>query len=369
MDACARRRHPRGGRLALARLTVGVLTVNAGSTSLKLATVEDGVAVTHPDGLNDVLHGPTPDCVAHRVVHGGDRHGAVRVDNDVVAELQSLTELAPLHQPAALRALAQCRDAWPDVPNVACFDTAFHATLPEAARTYALPARYRDDVKVYGFHGLAHSWAVGRIAALAPDARRVLVAHLGGGQSLCGALDGRSVITTMGFTPVDGLVMASRSGALDPGALLWLNAHHPGDDLETVLQTESGLLGLCGTGDMREVHRRADSGDRDARLAFEVWRHRLTTLAGGCIAALGGLDAIVFSGGIGEHDPRARAALVDALAWLGVVADDDCDAPDDVIDITGRGSSLRVFVVHTREDLQMAAEAQSLLTGDASTDR
>ncbi len=163
-----------------------------------------------------------------------------------------------------------------------------------------------------------------RREVLAPDARRVLIAHLGGGQSLCGTLDGRSVVTTMGFTPLDGLVMATRSGHLDPGLVLWLARHlDEGDDLEDVLAHQSGLLGLCGTSDMREVHTRAAAGDADAELAFDVWRARIVACAGACIATLGGLDALVFTGGVGEHDPAARAALADGLAWLGAGLDDD----------------------------------------------
>ena len=224
--------------------------------------------------------------------------------------LRALAELAPLHQPPALDAVERCRDAWPDVPNVVCFDTAFHTTIPEAARTYAIPARFRDTVRVYGFHGLSHAWAVSRARVLAPDARRVVVAHLGGGQSLCAALDGRSVMTTMGFTPLDGLVMATRSGALDPGAVLWL-VRHTDEDIDAVLESESGLLGLCGDSDMRTIHARIAAGDAEARLAFDVWHHRIVTQIGACVAALGGLDALVFTGAIGEHDQIVRSAVAE----------------------------------------------------------
>ena len=337
-----------------------ILTVNAGSTSLKLVEVVDGRAAAEWTSLDEALGGARPDGIAHRIVHGGDRTTAALIDDSVVAGLRSLTDLAPLHQPAALDALEGCRARWPDVPNVACFDTAFHATIPEAARTYALPARFRRTVKVYGFHGLAHAWAVRRVSMLAPDARRVVVAHLGGGQSLCAAFDGRSVMTTMGFTPLDGLVMATRSGALDPGAVLWMQ-RHTDEDVLSLLETESGLLGLCGTSDMRQVHERIEAGDRDARLAFDVWRHRIITLLGGCVAALGGIDALVFSGGIGEHDVVARAAVADGLEWLGVRVDDR-SAPDAIdADITAPGAPVRTFVVHAREDLQLATEAAALL--------
>jgi len=297
-------------------------------------------------------------------VHGGERRAAAVVDDAVFEELRALTDLAPLHQPPSLAAIDACRARWPAVPNVACFDTAFHATMPLAARTYALPARYRAVVRAYGFHGLSYAWASERLRVLAPDARRVLIAHLGGGQSLCATLDGRSVATTMGFTPLDGLVMATRAGALDPGAVLWLERHLvDGDRLPDVLETQSGLLGLCGTDDMREVHRRVAAGDPDAQLAFDVWRHRIVERAGACIAVLGGLDALVFTGGIGEHDAVARAALVDGLGWLGVAIR---DRPDDAgeRELTAPGSSIRCFVIPAREELQLAAESRACLRGD-----
>jgi acetate kinase len=340
---------------------LNVLTVNAGSTSLKLATIRDA-AVQHAwESLEEAFAGEPPDCFAHRVVHGGRRRAAVVVDDAVIDELTSLIDLAPLHQPPALAEIEACRARWPAVPNVACFDTAFHATIPVAARTYALPARYREVVQVYGFHGLSYAWANAQMRTLAPNARRVVLAHLGGGQSLCGTVDGRSIVTTMGFTPLDGLVMGSRAGALDPGAVLWLEQHRAdGDDLQRVLEEDSGLVGLCGTSDMREVHARVAAGDADAQLAFAVWRHRIVTLAGACVAALGGLDGLVFTGGIGEHDQIARAALIDGLAWLGAAIDDPSDEIGDR-EITGPGSSVRVFVVTAREDLQLAVEAETCL--------
>ncbi len=334
-----------------------ILTVNAGSTSTKVVLVEDDTAAVTT--LEDALTAPPPDVVAHRVVHGGDRSGAVVVDDRIVEELTALTALAPLHQPQALAGIDRCRATWPDVPNVACFDTAFHATLPAAARTYALPARLRATVRVYGFHGLSHAWSARRVATLAPDARRVVVAHLGGGQSLCAVRDGRSVMTTMGFTPVDGLVMATRSGAVDPGALLWL-AQQGHDDLADVLERQSGLVGLCGTSDMREVHARAAAGDADAILAFEVWLHRAVALLGSCVFTLSGVDALVFTGGVGEHDAIVRAALAEATAWLGVAIADGAGGGGDR-EITGPDARVRSFVVTAREDLQMAREAERLL--------
>ncbi len=280
------------------------LLVNAGSTSVKLTRLTNGRTAPMPDDLDAALADPAePGVVVHRVVHGGRRTSAAIIDDAVLAELRELTDLAPLHQSHALDIVDRCRARWPDVPQIACFDTTFHTTMPAAARTYALPARLRDKVQVYGFHGLSHAWSAGRVAEAAPTAGRVLVAHLGGGQSLCGVLDGRSVVTTMGFTPLDGLVMATRSGTIDPGALLWL-AQHTDEDLYTVLEKESGLLGVAGTADMAEVLARSDE---DAELALAVWLHRFLRQAGGCVAVLGGLDALVFTGGIGEHSSAIRA--------------------------------------------------------------
>jgi acetate kinase len=196
-----------------------------------------------------------------------------------------------------------------------------------------------------------------------PGVRRILVAHLGGGQSLCGVLDGRSVVTTMGFTPLDGLVMATRSGTIDPGALLWL-AKHTDEDLEAVLENESGLRGLAGTGDMRRVIESARDGDADAGLALRVWLHRFLRQAGGCIAVLGGLDALVFTGGAGENSAHLRRLVTDRLGWLGVrtIEGGDEPAPDDFRDITAPGARVHTLVVHAREDLQMLDEVGEVAT-------
>jgi acetate kinase len=322
-----------------------VLTVNADSSSLKLSLVQDGRSLRSYDGLDAAVADDAPDAIGHRVVHGGHRSAPELIDDTVRAELDALTELAPLHQPAALRAIDRTRVAWPGLPQVACFDTAFHTTIPPAAATYALPARLRElGVRAYGFHGLSHAWAAARAAERVPGARRVLVAHLGAGASLCAVLDGRSVDTTMGFTPLDGLVMATRCGALDPGAVTWLAAHIS-EDLTTVLERESGLLGLCGTADMREVITRASHGESDAQLALEVWWHRLVQLCGSMISTMGGLDVLVLTGGIGEHSHEVRIGLIDRLGWLGV------------------GTTIPLLVVAAREDLQIAAETSQLLDG------
>ncbi len=326
---------------------VNVLTVNAGSSSLKLALVVDGRVEREYADLDAALAGPAPDAVGHRVVHGGPRTSPAVVDDRVRRELGALVDLAPLQQPPSLAALDACRSAWSGVSQVACFDTAFHATIPPAASTYALPAAWRAaGVRVYGFHGLSVAWVASRLPMLAPGARRVLVAHLGSGSSLTAVVDGRSVATTMGFTPSDGLVMGTRSGSVDPLAVLWL-AQSGGlgvDELADGLERSSGLLGLAGTADFAELMRRADDpADDRAVLALGVWWHRLVVLAGGMVAAMGGVDAVVLTGGIGEHAEAVRVGLAERLGWLGV------------------GGAVPLVVTPAREDLQLASEVEGLL--------
>jgi acetate kinase len=340
---------------------VRALVVNAGSTSLKVSVLDLPATETF-ETLEAALAGAGEiDVVLHRVVHGGARAEPARLDDELVTELRALTELAPLHQPPALDLIDQCRAARPDVPQFACFDTSFHTTVPRAARTYALPSRWRERVVVYGFHGLSHAWSARCVGDVAPGVRRLVVAHLGGGASLCAVRDGRSLMTTMGFTPLDGLVMATRSGALDPGAVVWMSEHaDDGEDIGRVLEHESGLLGLCGDADMRAVLRRCDAGDTDALLAVEVYVHRLVTSVGGCVAALGGLDGIVFTGGVGEHAPHVRELTAARLAWLGVAVDDR-PSSEPVREISAEGASVRTFVVEAREDREMAAQVAPLL--------
>src|SRR5207249_9640054 len=237
--------------------------------SLKVRLLGDGDEVlADADSLEGI---PAPDVVGHRIVHGGERYrDAVVVDDRVEADLQALTELAPLHQPKSLRALDAARAAFPDAPHLACFDTAFHATLPDAAATYALPRAWRErwPLRRFGFHGLSHAYASRRARDLT-GAERVIVCHLGAGASLCAVQGGRSVDTTMGFTPLEGLVMATRSGSVDPGLVLWL-IRDAGLDPSAVaagLEEDSGLVGLAGTADMREVLQRSSAGDAEARLA------------------------------------------------------------------------------------------------------
>ena len=258
------------------------------------------------------------EAVGHRVVHGGPRYSkSVRIDSEVVGYLATITDLAPLHLPAALAGIAAVGRVLPDVPAVACFDTAFHSSMPAAAATYAIPAEWREryGIRRYGFHGFSHAYAA-RIAAQLlgrPESDlRVVTCHLGSGASLAAVWGGRSVDTTMGFTPLEGLVMATRSGSVDPGMLLWLERHAglTEPELNDALDQRSGLLALAGTGDMREVLKRGFAGAEDARLAFDVYIHRLRACIASMAAAMGGLDALVFTGGVGENAPEVRSAAV-----------------------------------------------------------
>ncbi|HEX2192786.1 MAG TPA: propionate/acetate kinase, partial [Acidimicrobiales bacterium] len=318
-----------------------VLVVNAGSSTLKLSLVgpDDSVAAETEveaerssfgvDALRDFVAGlDGVDAVGHRVVHGGSRFTRPTVvDGTVVDAVAALTPLAPLHQPGAVAGLRAVAELLPDVPAVACFDTAFHAGLEAAAATYALPLEWRErwGLRRFGFHGLSHAWAVTRAAELLGGAGdphlRVVSCHLGAGSSLCAAVGGRSVDTTMGFTPAEGLVMATRSGSVDPGLVTWLvtDAGLDARAVSRALARESGLAGLAGgSGDMREVLARADGGDTAAGLARDVWLHRLCREVGAMAASCRGLDALVFTGGIGQHQAGLRAAAADALGFLGV---------------------------------------------------
>ncbi len=360
-----------------------VLVVNAGSSSLKLRLLEPDDRLSRSadlpadaggfdtDRMGSVLRTwPPPDVVGHRVVHGGaDYTSAVRLDAGVRERLDALTALAPLHQPKSLTALDAVSAALPDVAAVACFDTAFHSTLPPEATTYAIPAewRQRHGVRRYGFHGLSHAWSAQRAAALGGSAARVVSCHLGAGASLCAIVGGRSVDTTMGFTPLEGLVMATRSGTVDPGLVLWLEEHEHlrPHAVAIALEQRSGLLALAGTADMRAIVSRADRGEQAARGALDVYLHRLAGAIAAMAAAARGLDVLVFTGGIGENSAAVRALTTERLGWLGVELDGPRNAAVDVraadADITAADGSVRVLVIAAREDLQIAREARAVV--------
>jgi acetate kinase len=300
----------------------------------------------------------------HRVVHGGVRFAApIRIDEEVLAEIERLVPLAPLHQPhhvAAIRALAREE---PELPQVACFDTSFHRTQPPVAQAFALPrALSEEGIHRYGFHGLSYEYIASALPGVAPEIAggRVVVAHLGNGASLCALRAGRSVATSMGFTALDGLVMGTRPGQLDPGVLLYLMDEHGMDAraLEQLLYHESGLLGVSGvSSDMRVL---LDSDDPRAREAIDLFVYRLCRELGALAAALGGLDALVFTAGIGEHAAPIRAAVCRGAAWLGIELDEAANANGGPR-ISTRAARTSAWVVPTDENRMIARHTRDVL--------
>jgi acetate kinase len=349
-----------------------ILVLNAGSTSLKLHVVPRSGEARRVASLDDVDPSGL-DAVAHRVVHGGSRFRApVLVDDDVRDAVAELRALAPLHNAPALRELDAARTRYPTLPHVAVFDTAFHATIPPAAATYAVPARWREEwgVRRYGFHGLSVEWSARRapeVVGLDPAGLRLVVCHLGGGTSVTAVADGRSRDTTMGYSPMEGVPMATRSGSVDPGALLAV-LRRPGmdaDALDHALNEESGMRGLAGgDGLMLELEERAGHGDAEARLAIEVFVHRLAGAVATMAVAAEGVDVLVFTAGIGERSPTVRAAVCARLGFLGVALDADRNAAaGGDCDITAVGAGVRVAVVEAREELVAARAARAVLGG------
>jgi len=363
----------------------GILVVNAGSSSLKLRVISGDDSVLQSEDLRPrddedliafVQAGPPPVAVAHRIVHGGpDMSNSVPIDEGVLRRIHAISDLAPLHNPPALAAIAAVERLLPDVPAVACFDTAFHAHLPEAAATYALPWEWttRWRIRRYGFHGLSHAYASRRGAELvgrAPERLRVVTCHLGAGASLCAVADGHSIDTTMGFTPLEGLVMATRSGTVDPGILFWLvrTGRMGADGIEDALEHRAGIAGVAGVpgGAFEEVRRRADGGDERARLALAIYAHRLRAGIAAMVASLGGIDVLAFTGGVGERAWRLREEVCDALGFLGVGIGHagNREVGDDDAVVSEAGAPVDTVVVHSREDLEMAREARLILGTD-----
>lgn len=371
-----------------------VLVLNAGSSSLKYRLVDGANAVLldgtverigEPDG-NTPDHAaaiqtvtaalteagaPEPQAVGHRVVHGGEALTVpTLIDDEVVATIAAQVPLAPLHNPANLQGIAAARRRWPDLPQVAVFDTAFHATIPSAAHRYALPTwTYTDHgVRRYGFHGTSHAWVSrAAIAHLGMPAgqTRVVTLHLGNGASAAAVRGGRCVDTSMGMSPLEGLVMGTRSGDVDPAVAFHLmrEADLDAAQVEQLLNRESGLKGLAGDNDMRTVHARAAQGDADARLAIAVYVHRIRRYVGAFAAVLGGIDALVFTAGVGEHSPAVRAAVCADLDHLGIAVDAARNAvtvgPATTTAI-GTGAT-EVLVVPTDEEAEIAAQTRALV--------
>jgi acetate kinase len=304
--------------------------------------------------------------VAHRIVHGGSRYArSVLIDDEVAAYLESLGPLAPLHQPHNLAGVRAFRAACPGVPQVACFDTAFHATTPEVEQRFALPDVFHvRGIRRYGFHGLSYRYVSDVLAATTPRARgRLLLAHLGNGASLCAVREGRSVATTMGFSALDGLMMGTRSGTVDAGVLLHLlREGWDGPAIEHLLYKQSGLLGVSGlSADMRTLRASADPA---ARRAIELYTYRVVRECGALAACLGGVDAIGFTGGIGEHDAALRAEVCATLGFLGVRLDPEANQAADgaaVAPLHARDSAVELWVVPTDEGRVAARDALALV--------
>ena len=316
--------------------------------------------------LTSLTHLPPIAAVAHRVVHGGTRFTqSVQVNDEVMEALEALCSLAPLHQPANLAGIRAFAQAFVGVPQVACFDTAFHAHMPELHQRFALPeALHQQGMRRYGFHGLSYQFIMGQLQRHSDRSDgRVLMAHLGNGASVCAALHGRSVATSMGYSALDGLMMGTRSGALDPGVLLELMAQGwDHDRIENLLYKQSGLLGVSGlSADMRTLH---GSDDPQAKLAVDLFVHRLVRECGAMVACTQGLDVLAFSGGIGEHDAIVRAQTAQQLHWLGVRLDEQANTQargDAVVPIHAPESAVQVWVVPTDEGRVAAQEAADLL--------
>lgn len=320
-----------------------------------------------------------PDVVGHRVVHGGDLFAApVRITPDVVAAIEQCVPLAPLHNPANLLGIAAAERDHPDLPQVAVFDTAFHQTLAPAAYTYAVDRDVAQPYRLrrYGFHGTSHAYVSRRAGEWLSEHRgvrsedaRVVTLHLGNGASACAVRGGRSVDTSMGLTPLEGLVMGTRSGDLDPAAIAYLcrNAGLDVDGVDALLNRRSGLLGLCGDNDMRRVLSRADAGDVDARLAFDVYVHRIRHYLGAYLAVLGGLDAVVFTAGVGENAPRVRSAVCDGWGMPRIAVDErrnaDPEFSEGVADVAAGDSAVAVLVVRTDEEREIAGQAATVAAG------
>ncbi|GAA3441760.1 acetate/propionate family kinase [Planomonospora venezuelensis] len=307
------------------------------------------------------IDSPELTAIGHRVVHGGTAFTEpTPITDEVVAGIRDLIPLAPLHNPANLAGIETARRLRPDLPQVAVFDTAFHATIPAEAATYAIDRETaaRHGVRRYGFHGTSHAYVSREAAALAdrPETANVIVLHLGNGASASAVAAGRCVDTSMGMTPLEGLVMGTRSGDVDPGAIAHLRrAGMSPDEIDTLLNRRSGLLGLCGDNDMREVERRVAAGDPDAELALSVYCHRLRKYVGAYYAVLGTVDVIAFTGGVGENSSLVRSRALAGLEPLGIELDPVRNAAGGGT-VSAEGSRVRVAVVPTDEELEIARQ-------------
>ncbi|GGG93080.1 acetate/propionate family kinase [Silvibacterium dinghuense] len=319
-------------------------------------------ALEHLTETLNQLHEPKPGAVGHRVVHGGAKlRDHARIDDKVLATLDAAVHFAPLHIPTSIELIRAAQSVYPGIPQFACFDTAFHQTMPEEAWHYPLPETFvTEGVRRYGFHGLSYASIVHTLGgALKP---RAVIAHLGNGASLCAVRDGKSVDTSMGMTPTGGIPMGTRTGDLDPGVLLYLMRVHHLDDqaLESLLNHDSGLKALGGDSDMRKLDEAAGKGSHEAALAIEIFCRAVARTVAAFAVSLGGLDQLIFAGGIGEHSASVRANVADKLAWLGVQLDDARNR-DAAKVISEEGEPIEVLIVGSEEEAQIAREVRRLL--------
>ncbi|MDO5634016.1 MAG: acetate kinase [Micrococcus sp.] len=381
-----------------------VLVINAGSSSLKYQVIDlhddrvlakglverigepDSPVRDHSAALADVaeeleasLDGRPLDAVGHRVVHGGERFSApVLIDDAVVEAVEGLSPLAPLHNPANVQGIRAITARWPELPQVAVFDTAFHHTMPEEAWRYAVPDELytRHGIRRYGFHGTSHDFVTAtaaRYLGVDRDDLNAIVLHLGNGASATAVRAGCSVDTTMGYTPLAGLVMGTRSGDVDPSVVTQLVARgdYTAEELDRILNKESGLLGLAGQADMRAVVEAAEAGDERAAMALDVAAYRVAKVVGGYHVAVGGAQAVIFTAGIGENSVAFRARVLERLTPLGVVWDAAANegqgdaGPDGVRELSNPESAVRVLVVPTNEELAIAQATAALVSDDA----
>jgi acetate kinase len=349
------------------------LRIDRDETSTAAPTIEAAVG-TLLTALSRRLDNGTIAAVVHRVVHGGERFTRpTRIDDETLAALDALASLAPLHNPPAIVAIRAARREFGAVPHFAIFDTSFHRTLPPAAKEYALSlaVRERYGIRRFGFHGISHEHVMQRVAAQmrkSPRDLRIISCHLGNGASVAAIEAGASVETSMGMTPLEGLVMGTRAGDLDPGIVLELMRDHDRASLEELLTRKSGLVGLVGTNDMRDIDRRAAQGDAACRLALDIYVHRIRKYIGAYAATLGGVDAIAFTGGVGENNVTVRQRCLGRLDFLGVTLDENSNragltqTSQGCVEISASGSRVRLFVLRADEELAMAEAIEPLLS-------
>jgi acetate kinase len=372
---------------------VKILVLNAGSSSVKYQVIDTDSGVSLAKGAReDIARGGAPsidhalssilesldadlsiDAVGHRVVHGGALYSdAAIITHDVVADIEGLSAIAPLHNPANVAGIRAAQKALPGVPHIAVFDTAFHQTMTEAAFTYAIPRELAAEhgLRKYGFHGSSHSFVSRTASALLggdAEQHRIITLHLGNGSSIAAIRGGQSLDTSMGFTPLPGLVMGTRSGDVDPAIVTYLlrNTDLSLDEVDSLLNSESGLLGLAGFADFREVFAAADADNADALLALRVWSWRVRHYIGAYAALMGGLDALVFTGGIGENSAEARLLCVEGLGFMGIEVDEYVNrrVASSARIISPAGVGVAVMVIPTNEELEIALQSAEALGG------